>query len=42
MSGGLIAKKEDFGDVDELSFEDWEALDEEIKSLTPPKEKEAQ
>ncbi|MEM1135120.1 MAG: sodium:proton exchanger, partial [Bacteroidota bacterium] len=34
MSGGLIAKKEDFEEVDELSFESWEELDKEIKSLT--------
>lgn len=34
MSGGLMAKKsDDSPHVDELSFEDWEQLDEEIKSL---------
>lgn len=35
MSGGLIAKKEDIEEVAELNFDDWEQLDEEIKSLTP-------
>jgi hypothetical protein len=30
MSAGLIAKKEDIEEVDELSFTDWEELDKEI------------
>ena len=34
MSGGLIAKKEDFEEKDELAFEDWDKLDEEIKALS--------
>jgi len=42
MSGGLIAKKEDFGDIDELSFEDWDKLDAEIKALTPEKEEKVE
>jgi NhaP-type Na+/H+ or K+/H+ antiporter len=33
MSGGLIAKREDIEEVDELSFGDWEELDAEVKEL---------
>ena len=39
MSGGLMAKKEDIEEKDELSFDDWEELDEEIRSLTSSAEK---
>ncbi|TRX60539.1 sodium:proton exchanger [Fulvivirga sp. M361] len=39
MSGGLMAKKEDIEERDELSFDDWDELDEEIRSLTSPAEK---
>ncbi|MFT6865766.1 MAG: hypothetical protein ACJA08_000591 [Cyclobacteriaceae bacterium] len=37
MSGGLIAKTEDIKEVDELSFDNWEKLDEEIKDLNMSK-----
>lgn len=37
MSGGLIAKKDNIEEVDELSFDDWEQLDQEIESLNTPK-----
>lgn len=40
MSGGLIAKKEDFEEKDELSFDDWDKLDQEIESLTENDEKD--
>lgn len=33
MSGGLIAKTEDIVEVEALSFDSWDELDEEIKSL---------
>ncbi len=39
MSGGLIAKKENFAEVDELAFDDWASLDAEIKELTLSEEK---
>ncbi len=33
MSGGLIAKKEDFEEKDELNFKDWDELDAELEGL---------
>lgn len=34
MSAGLILKKEDIEEVDELTFNDWDELDKEIEELT--------
>lgn len=39
MSGGLIAKKDNIEEVDELSFDDWDELDEEIEALSTAEEK---
>jgi len=33
MSAGLIIKKEDMEEVDELHFNDWDELDKEIETL---------
>lgn len=38
MSGGLMAQKDNIEDTDELSFDDWDELDEEIKSLAEAQE----
>jgi NhaP-type Na+/H+ or K+/H+ antiporter len=32
MTGGLMAKKEDFEEKEELVFDAWEALDEEVEA----------
>ncbi len=36
MSAGLIAKKEDIEDVEELKFENWEELDNKVKEIIKP------